>query len=612
MRFSSPAGGHAETETIALDYIYQQLVTQGKEASLSCVELVNLEDDMLVHRLTEAPLPRLEHDTYLSLFREVVQHLSGDIVIEAWDKSFTYSQLDATSTAFANVLRSLLGVKRGETVFIALEWSSWAPVCVLGIFKAGAAFFFIDPQETTEKIDWHISQANARLILCDSGHQQRLFASLAQVVAVQSFPLHNQTASLESQPPEASGVDLAYIVFTSGSTGGIGGPKTVLVSQQALAAGVAHQGRIMGMSERSRVLGGGPLHFAGSKLVLSLAVGACLCIPQPSQGAVEAANRLRTDFLLLPAGAGYHIDPTRFTTRQAICIGAEVVPQSMAALWGRHHSLRVVWGATEMIGRTCGRPWEIATSSRDIGHSAAHRFWIVDPADHNRLMPLGWPGEVLVQSIALASGYLGNEAATANAFPGRPAWYPSTISAFAEACDAPVRWYKTGDMGQLDPVTLTLTLIGRIDALQLALPGGRIDVTALEARVQGVAGISDDVVVQLGTPRGERTPRVIAFLAKRDRAAPPEVRISGSGVVQDDTLRRRLWKACTRGGRVGPEYVVVVQSLPGLPTGKIWRLLFREWVEMHTLEQLAPWQLQASDEHGHTAGVRSIINPSCL
>lgn len=118
--------------------------------------------------------------------------------------------------------------------------------------------------------------------------------------------LESPASSSKHEHQEARAEDLAYVLFTSGSTDKA---KTVLTSQQALAAGALHQARALGMSDHSRVLGDGPLYFARvmPKLLCSIVIGACLCTPQSSQGIVEAANQLRTDFLMLPRARPYNL-----------------------------------------------------------------------------------------------------------------------------------------------------------------------------------------------------------------------------------------------------------------------------------------------------------------
>ncbi|KAK4624054.1 Nonribosomal peptide synthetase anaPS [Fulvia fulva] len=143
VQFSSPDTQDPQTKNAVLQHIYQQLVT---------IELVNLRDDTTSHRLSSVPLPRPEFDTYLALFRSTVQIHSKDSAIESWDKEFTYSELDAASTAVATALRSL-GVVPGDNVLLALKWSSWAPICVLAVFKVAAAFGFVEPHTTAARVE---------------------------------------------------------------------------------------------------------------------------------------------------------------------------------------------------------------------------------------------------------------------------------------------------------------------------------------------------------------------------------------------------------------------------------------------------------------------------
>lgn len=90
----------------------------------------------------------------------------------------------------------------------------------------------------------------------------------------------------------------------------------------------------------------------------------------------------------------------------------------------------------------------------NIGRAVGSRVWIVDAADHNKLVPIGATGELVIEGPLLARGYFGNSEATSRAFAIDPAW--STLVSPNES----LRVYKSGDICRFN-VDGTLTIIGQ-------------------------------------------------------------------------------------------------------------------------------------------------------
>ncbi|MGD0603556.1 MAG: amino acid adenylation domain-containing protein [Streptosporangiaceae bacterium] len=148
----------------------------------------------------------------------VVTH-SGDIL--------DYATLDGRSWGLARWLREQ-GIRRGDTVGLAVDPTADLPVALLGILKAGAAYVPIDPAAPLARAAELCDDAAVRLVLTHRHHAARM-DGLA--VPVRVVPGGGET-SLGRLPPITPG-DLAYILFTSGSTGR---PKGVAVSHRNLTA----------------------------------------------------------------------------------------------------------------------------------------------------------------------------------------------------------------------------------------------------------------------------------------------------------------------------------------------------------------------------------------
>lgn len=161
-----------------------------------------------------------------------------------------------------------------------------------------------------------------------------------------------------------------------------------------------------------------------------------------------------------------------------LLLGGEFPTAHVVAAWAGHVSLQLAYGPAETSCWTNCRTG-IAPNHRlsDTGprmHSCG--FWIVDPDDHNRLVPTGATGELLINGSVVGLGYLGDEEKTSKAFIQAPAW---ATRYHVPGCN--FRFYKSGDLAKFDSDG-ALNIVGRKDS-QVKLRGKmttdmRIDHTA--------------------------------------------------------------------------------------------------------------------------------------
>ena len=132
--------------------------------------------------------------------------------------SLTYKTLDAYATTIARKL-SILGVKPDTYVALSFEHSIWAVVAMLGVLKAGAAFASIPPSPS-ERVETILGQLNPAAILASPSRVSSLTQYPPPTIIVSEHRLAEYGLLEESQlPAQAKPNNLAYAVFTSGSTG---------------------------------------------------------------------------------------------------------------------------------------------------------------------------------------------------------------------------------------------------------------------------------------------------------------------------------------------------------------------------------------------------------
>ena len=215
--------------------------------------------------------------TPLDQFVTAWAHRSPDqLAIVGRDETLTYRELDQLANRFAHALAAS-GLRAGDRVGIHLEKSPRGVVAMLGALRAGGVYVPIDPHSPPARVSLIAQDCNIRHMLISPRHLLAWESSGAarpdcdfflseddeRASATRDQRVHQWSEILASpdavMPPEGAGLDdLAYILYTSGSTGV---PKGVMISHRNALAFVEWAGDIIGLSAADRVASHAPFHF---------------------------------------------------------------------------------------------------------------------------------------------------------------------------------------------------------------------------------------------------------------------------------------------------------------------------------------------------------------
>ncbi|KAF5230217.1 hypothetical protein FANTH_13947 [Fusarium anthophilum] len=133
--------------------------------------------------------------------------------------SLTYGDLDRIATQIASDLNRH-GVFPGVIVPLCFDKSPWMIVAMLGVLKAGEAFFALDSKAPTSRINVMMHQVNAKVVATETKHRH-LFSN-CQVIELSDTHEFILPQTIDNYPTTRPSHhnDAAYLVFTSGSTGG--------------------------------------------------------------------------------------------------------------------------------------------------------------------------------------------------------------------------------------------------------------------------------------------------------------------------------------------------------------------------------------------------------
>ena len=437
--------------------------------------------------------------------------------IESWDALFTYKQLDEATTKLGRHLAHL-GVGPGSIVPLCFVKSAWAIVALLAVLKAGGAFVLLDPNHVTPgRTGGIIRNTGSKLLVTGGKEESMLLLSTVDTVPdalivnkdfMQQIALCPSCTSPSDQGhARASPRDPAYIFFTSGTTGT---PKGSINTHSGFCTAAASYWKRVGMSRKTRVLQYASYTFdvCLSEILSVLLFGGCVCVPSEQQrmeNVVEAINEARVNMALLTPSVARLIDPTQVPGLEILALCGEAVTKADAAQWKRHVKLANSYGPSE-CGVVSTVKECILDDPTNIGRPTGSLCWVVDPDDHERLVPVGAVGELIIEGHIVANGYFNDEAKTAEAFIKSPAWL--VAKRVGNGQEVSERVYKTGDLVQYNSDG-SLKFIGRKDT-QSKLHGQRMELGDVEQNLLSHSSIIKTVAVEIIEPEVRQKRQTLA------------------------------------------------------------------------------------------------------
>ncbi len=518
--------------------------------------------------------------TVPELFAEIAAGASDRIALVGGDEHLTYAGLEARAAVLARRLTDL-GVGPEVRVGLCLERSVEAVVAALGILTAGGVYVPIDPDYPAERLGFLLRDAGVAVLVAGERQLAALPATTADL-KVLVLCLDGRGAPLAEAEPTgrrqviapsgpAGALGLAYVLYTSGSTGQ---PKGVAVPHRAIvrlvrsggSAGSTGEGAFADLGAEQVFLQMAPLSFDASTLEIwgPLLNGGRLIVAPPGLAALEELGDLVTrhgiSTLWLTAGLFHQMVEEGLAglspLRQLLAGGDTLSPPHVRrALAGLPGTLLVNgYGPTENTTFTCCYPMrtrEQVGATVPLGTPIANtRVYLLDR--HGRPVPVGVAGELSAAGDGLARGYAGRPDLTAERF----------VPAGGELGEAPgARLYRTGDLARYLPDG-RIEFLGRLDT-QLKLRGFRIEPGEVEAVLAAHPEVREAAVLaiqvgQAGDPAHSRDKRLVAYVVPQPGTEP-------AAAALRTYLKERL-----------PDYMVpsgfaLLEALPLNANGKVDR-----------------------------------------
>lgn len=452
-----------------------------------------------------ALLPPTPHLTIAQVFSTQVERSPEAPAVDAPEGTLTYAQLNNFSTQLALYLCTMLtGVTADEVIPICFDKSIWLIVCMVAVSKAGMAYTTLDPSVPTERLYACLGTITPRVMLIDEKFKEKFAGTTKKVVTIvpEICRVPDDMKDKKVELPVGLPSDLAYVCFTSGSTGL---PKVVQHTQSSADSNVVH-GR--GYTSGSRILNFASQAFAVSVVTTlkTLCNGGLLVLPPERERMGGIANFITrkkiTGTILTPTLLNL-LSPEEVSCLQSLTVGGEPVTQRLIEIWAPRLLLIEAIGMTEGVG--------IANIIDTSGTKCRARqvmtgcAWIVDVDNADMLAPIGTTGELLFEGPALFQGYRQNLEANAKAFIEQP-----PVWARKRGGERPKRLFRTGDLAKYveDGV---VQIVGRKDT-RVKLHGQRFELGEVETSILGCLPSGVTVAAEVVELANGIGPMLVAFI----------------------------------------------------------------------------------------------------
>ena len=475
-----------------------------------------------------------------------VQARPGVVAVAGANEQLTYAELNRRANQVAWYLISR-GVGPEQVVAISMERSVELVVGLLGILKAGGAYLPLDPAYPAARLQQMISDSRASLVLSRSQHRQVLKESAAPIFYLDEGQEEIAQQSEAEVGRRAEAENLAYVLYTSGSTGQ---PKGVMIEHRALSNHMAWIIHAAELNEHDVVLQKTGISFDASVWEFwgALQVGGRLAVGgtgvMDGEEILSLASKHEATILqVVPTQLRLLVETERLSecdSLRRVMTGGEVLRAELVARYYKQQKALLInlYGPTETTIDATWKP--LQRGERVTLGRAIDNVEVLVLGAQQRLKASGEVGEIYIGGAGLGRCYLGQPGQTAEKF------VPDGMSGAGGG-----RLYRTGDLGRV--VNGELEYVGRVDE-QVKVRGYRIELGEIEAELNGQAEVKASAVV-------ENEGRLVAYVELRAGVAAAELQ---------QRLRKRL-----------PEWMVPgvyerVAQLPVNRNGKVDRKRLRE------------------------------------
>ena len=552
-----------------LQQILQALVNAPDENLENINYLNDKEQSLILEEFNNTEEKYSKDKTINQLFEEQVERAPDHVALQFESDTLTYDELNQRANQLARKIRkeykdrTKTELESGTLIGLYMERSLEMVIGLMAILKAGGAYVPIDPEYPEERITYILEDTNTQLVL--SQHKFENIESIAtdKLMKIDLSEDFYQNEEVSNLPKSSGPKDLAYIIFTSGTTGK---PKGAKLNHTGIVNRIEWMQSKYELGEADVVLQKTPYvfdvsvweffwaHWYGAKLVLAIPGGHKDCDYLHEVIEKQGVTTLHFVPSMLEVYNQYAVaEGLKFndSIRQIICSGEALGKNTVVKAYQNSNSenfkLHNLYGPTEA---SIDVTYYETTPDKEvyIGKPIQNtQLYILDPKLNP--VPIGVLGELYIGGIGLAKGYLNREELTKERFVNNP------FATEEDKTNGYTKIYKTGDVVRWMPDG-NIEYIGRNDD-QVKIRGHRIELGEIQNAIENVEGIKQSCVLVKERETKEGKVKYIAgYYMKQESATITEQIII-------DQLSKKLPESMV------PSIMVVLDEFPLTTNGKL-------------------------------------------
>jgi amino acid adenylation domain-containing protein/thioester reductase-like protein len=520
------------------------------EALVGNAPILLKEEHIKLHDFGTGLLKELSSNNIISPILDKALEYPDQVIVTDENGTLTYTELLHNSKKLASHLMSL-GVQQGEAVAVMVPREKDSIVRILGTLMSGACYVPIDPYLHPSRICTMLNDANVKRIVAHEDFEL--------IKVYNEFEIIQQEKSEDSfdyRQPLLSEKSLAYILFTSGTSGK---PKGVKISHGSVVNLIDSLDQLIYQNYPGKgklaLLSSFNFDASVQQLFASLLLGRELIIV-PS--GVRKDGELILNFLVeneieISDGIPTHLlsmitrtsKISEFSNLKHLIIGGEAFDIDLAKRffeWCEDKDIKVsnVYGPTECTVDstifTFDKNLIKGLTSIPIGKPIQNTcIYVLD--ENQQLLPLGQKGDIYIGGAGVSFGYINQPTLTDNKFI-----YHEELGE---------KLYHTGDIGKWDENGL-LYFLGRKDS-QVKVRGYRIELSEIEYWINQIDSVEQSIV--LLDDRGKQK-KIIGFVQTKEELKESELKDQLSTHIPAYMI---------------PHFLKQMSKLPLTSTGKIDR-----------------------------------------
>ncbi|WP_430412299.1 amino acid adenylation domain-containing protein [Kordia sp.] len=492
------------------------------------------EKEEVLYSFNDTKVEYPKDKTIIDLFEEQVEKTPTSIALVFEDKQLTYTELNEQVNQLAHNLRETYTIQPDDLIGIKLERSEQLIVAILGILKSGAAYVPIDINYPKERINY-IEKHSACKVVID---EEKL----------KSFATNKDTYSNQNLKKITKSNHLAYIMYTSGTTGN---SKGVMVEHGNVIR-LVKPCLYFPLNSDNTLLSTGSTSFDATIIEYfgTLLNGSKLIIASKenllnTDKLKELINNLAVNSLFMTSSWFSQVvdqDLRVFDAIHQLLVGGDVVsPIHVVRLYKECSKIKLFNGYGPTENTTLSTTYAIENkkyTSIPIGKPISNSYTYILDAN---LAPtaIGVPGKLYVSGAGVARGYLNNPDLTAERFIENP---------FIKG----ERMYDTGDLAKWLPDG-NIAFLGRKDT-QVKIRGFRIELEEIENTIIQFSDAIQQVVLNVSQTEQEK--ELVAYYVSKSDIEKSALR---------DFLQSKLPSYMV------PSYYMALNTIPLTTNGKVDR-----------------------------------------